>query len=169
MKRGFTALAKLLSGTEYDSVSAMMRDTSIELIRSMGGASGVIFGTMFSGGIGILPAGDRVSTETLARYFDMGEQAIEKRGRSKPGEKTMLDALAPAVAAMKRSADGDAVSFFENAWLASLRGVEESRDMISVRGRSSNFGDRCLGLPDPGAMSVSYIFEGIYETIKENG
>ena len=90
MKRGFSAVAGLLAGKSFSWADELCQAVSMELIRSMGGASGVIFGTMFFGGISRLPHKDTVSGEELADYFYEGEQAIERRGRSKPGQKTML-------------------------------------------------------------------------------
>lgn len=168
MKRGFTAVRKLLKENTYTSVSELCRAVSIELIRSMGGASGVIFGTMFFGGISNLPDSNEVTVKQLAAYFYDGEKAIEKRGKSSPGEKTMLDALWPAVVAMKEYAaeeDADIITLFEKAWYASIEGAKASKDLMSKRGRSSNFGDQCIGLPDPGAMSTSFIFEAMYRKI----
>ena len=165
MKRGFGAALKLLGENEYTYINDMMRDFSIELIRSMGGASGVIFGTMFFGGINELPKSDTVSLKELAKFFDAGEKAIEKRGKSKPGEKTMLDALYPAVCAMNEDKADDPADFFKAAWKEALAGAEKSKSIVSKKGRSSNFGELTIGRPDPGAVSVTFIFEGIYETI----
>lgn len=167
MKRGFSAVKRMLEERTYSSVKELAQAVSIELIRSMGGASGVIFGTMFFGGISMLPEGQAADICEIASYFNEGEKAIEKRGKSAPGQKTMLDALYPAVCAMKAYEGDDAAEFFEVAWQAAVKGAEESRNLVSRRGRSSNFGDECIGLPDPGAVSVSCIFEAFYNTVKQ--
>ncbi|MGN0672667.1 MAG: dihydroxyacetone kinase subunit DhaL [Anaerovoracaceae bacterium] len=167
MKRGFTAVKGMLERNTYDSMPELVKAVSIELIRSMGGASGVIFGTMFFGGISRLTEDSKADISELADYFYEGEKAIEKRGKSSPGQKTMLDALYPAVCAMKAYDGDDAAEFFEAAWRAAAAGAEESRKLISRKGRSSNFGDECIGLPDPGAVSTSIIFEAFYNTVKQ--
>lgn len=69
MKRGFLAVRKLLTKKSYVSIKKLCHDVSIELIRTMGGSSGVIFGTMFLGGEDILPDESRVSTEIISEYF----------------------------------------------------------------------------------------------------
>lgn len=166
MKRGFSAVKKLLTSVEYKSMTQLAKAVSIELIRSMGGASGVIFGTMFFGGISNLPDAESADISQIAAYFKEGEKAIEKRGKSSPGQKTMLDALYPAVCAMDAYEGDDVTEFFRQAWSAAAGGAEESRNLISRKGRSSNFGDECIGLPDPGAMSTSFIFEAMYNTVK---
>ena len=96
MKRGCEALIKLLEANQYDYVDDLCYAVSIELIRTMGGASGIIFGTMFFGGIDCLGHQKDVTASQLADYFCDGEQEIERRGKSKPGQKTMLDALMSA-------------------------------------------------------------------------
>lgn len=166
MKRGFSAVTELLAEKEFQNVDELCQAVSMELIKSMGGASGVIFGTMFFGGISRLPHSRTVSTEELADYFYDGEQAIERRGRSKPGQKTMLDALYPAVCAMQEKAGAEAAEMFAAAYQAAVNGVEESRKILPKVGRSKNFREEAIGLPDPGAVSTSYLFQAFAETLR---
>lgn len=165
MKRGFSAVLELLEGTKYQDAHELCRAVSMELIKSMGGASGVIFGTMFFGGIDRIPHGELVSTEELADYFCDGEQAIERRGRSKPGQKTMLDGLYPAVCAMKEYAGKTAAEMFAAAYRAAAEGAEKSRAILPKVGRSKNFREEAIGLPDPGAVSVSFLFQAFSQTM----
>lgn len=168
MKRGCEAVCRLLEEKQYQYMDELCYGVSIELIRTMGGASGVIFGTMFFGGISCLPHEETASAMQLASYFMEGEQAIEKRGKAKPGQKTMLDALYPACAAMKNAASesDDLVFVFEEAYHGALQGVENSKALRSQTGRSRNFREKTVGLPDPGAVSTSLLFQAFYETIK---
>lgn len=135
----------------------------------MGGASGVIFGSMFLGGLKYLPHEFEVGAISLAQYFSEGEKAIEKRGKARPGDKTMLDALYPACKAMMDSAEStpDVKTLFLKAYNASKKGAEDSKKFTSKIGRSKNFRDKTLGLPDPGAVSVSFIFQAFYEIIQK--
>ncbi|MCI9328272.1 MAG: dihydroxyacetone kinase subunit L [Ruminococcus sp.] len=165
MKRGFSAVKMMLCERKFHYVDELCQAVSLELIKSMGGASGVIFGTMFFGGIGRLPHGDAVSTEELADYFYDGEQAIERRGRSKPGQKTMLDALYPAVCALKEHAGTQAGEMLAAAYQAAAKGAEKSKGILPKVGRSKNFREEALGLPDPGAVSVSYLFRAFSEVL----
>lgn len=169
MKRGCEAVLYLLSNKQYKYIDDLCYEVSIEFIRSMGGASGVIFGTMFLGGISCLPHEDRAVSGQISSYFMSGEQAIERRGKGKPGQKTMLDALYPACVAMKKAAENseDIVLLFQEAYKGALQGVEKSKILKSQKGRSKNFGERTIGLPDPGAVSTSLFFKAFYETIKE--
>lgn len=83
MKRGFGAVGRKLETEEYGKIDELCATTGMELLKSMGGASGVIFCTLFFAGSGMLPSGETVDLETLACYFEAGEKAIEKRGRAK--------------------------------------------------------------------------------------
>lgn len=168
MKRGFSAVKRMLAERTFCYADELCQSVSLELIKSMGGASGVIFGTMFFGGIGRLPHKGAVSAEELADYFYDGEQAIERRGRSKPGQKTMLDALYPAVCAMKGRGGQGAAEMFAAAYQAALEGVEESKSILPKVGRSKNFREEALGLPDPGAVSVSCLFQAFSEVLTKD-
>lgn len=166
MKRGFTAVKNmLLESPEFETVSSLFKAIGIELVKTMGGASGVIFGTMFIGGLSKLGETDVVSLEELALYFAEGEAAIERRGKAKAGQKTMLDALIPAVKSLLRSAENneDIEIAFGKAYEEASKGVEASKAMKSRVGRSKNFQEATIGLPDPGAISTSIIFKAIYE------
>lgn len=169
MKRGCEALVKLLEANHYDYVDDLCYAVSIELIRTMGGASGIIFGTMFLGGIDRLGHQEYVTAKQLAAYFCDGEKSIERRGKSKPGQKTMLDALYPACMKMKETASetDDIKKLFERGYRAALQGVEDSKKLRSRIGRSKNFKEKTLGLPDPGAVSVSFWFQGFQSVISE--
>lgn len=170
MKQGFSKLKVLLLSNDYKTIYELLKDSGINIVKTMGGASGVIFGTMFIGGISNLdPLSRTIGTKEFANFFDDGKNAIEKRGKAKEGQKTMLDALVPAVNAMKEVSNGSNCNFknllsicYENA----LIGVENSKNIESKVGRSKNFGNTTLGIPDPGAVSTSLIFKAFYKTIK---
>lgn len=169
MKRGCEALVKLLEANQYDYVDDLCYAVSIELIRTMGGASGIIFGTMFFGGIDCLGHQKDATASQLADYFYDGEQEIERRGKSKPGQKTMLDALYPACMEMKKTASEteNIKEVLARGYKAAIQGVEDSKNLCSRIGRSKNFKEKTLGLPDPGAVSVSFWFEGFQSIINE--
>ncbi len=167
MREGFSALKKLLSATEYPNAFELFKASGIELLRTMGGASGVIFGTLFTGGYGAVQGKTSLTADDLIAFFEQSAQAIMKRGRSAPGDKTMLDALVPAVQAMKQRRQTTASP--KEILLAAAKGAEEgakaSEQMLPKTGRSKNFREQALGYPDPGAVSVSILFRSLYEGI----
>ncbi len=167
MREGFTALAGLLENESFASPFALLRASGIQLLKTMGGASGVIFGTLFTGGHEAVQGKEALTAEDLAAFFAGGAAAIQKRGRSGPGDKTMLDALLPAVAAMEESSRNtpDVKALLHAAWQGAEDGVKASEQMLPRTGRSKNFREQALGYPDPGAVSVSIIFKGFYDSV----
>lgn len=170
MKRGFGAVLELLSGTSFANICDVGYFTGLELVKSMGGASGVIFGTMFIGGIDYLPRDNTANAIQIYEYFMQGERAIEKRGKSMPGQKTMLDALEPACTAMGKYLvnEKDIVKMFYKASVAAKQGAKDSGNLQSQKGRSKNFMEIAIGIPDPGAVSTSIIFKAFYDELCEN-
>jgi len=169
MKHGFTELRKVLLDREFADVYDLFRESGVELVKTMGGASGVIFGTMFIGGHDSVEGKEQVNADDLISFFEEGANTISRRGRSKPGDKTMLDALTEAVLSMKqaRNRTGDISEILASAYEGALRGVENTKNMTPRLGRSKNFREKAIGYPDPGAVSVSIIFKGLYEGIQK--
>ncbi|MDO5147095.1 MAG: dihydroxyacetone kinase subunit DhaL [Eubacteriales bacterium] len=170
MKRGFQSVEKLLRNKQYAYIDELCYEISVELIKTMGGASGIIFGSMFLGGVDCLPHSQYADAKQISQYFWMGEQSVEKRGKAQPGQKTMLDALSPACVQMELAAKGsaDLIEVFRAGYQGALHGMEACRGMVSKTGRSRNFEEKTLGLPDPGAVSTTFIFEAFYHRIYEN-
>ncbi|MDO5445087.1 MAG: dihydroxyacetone kinase subunit DhaL [Eubacteriales bacterium] len=164
MKAGFSALKTMLKETNFDDFYSFFRESGITLLRQMGGASGVIFCTMFIGGIDILKGKTELTASELAEFFSAGCSEIRRRGKAKPGQKTMVDALQPAADAMtEAAAAGDGICEVLRAGMdASEAGAEASAQMMPGIGRSRHFESAALNIPDPGAVSVSLIFKGIY-------
>ena len=170
MKTGFSALAETLATDPSDTFFDLLKTTGITLIRVMGGASGVIFGTLFIGGLEQVKGKPTLAAQDLIAYFEQGFYSIIKRGKSCLGSKTMLDALYPAVEGMKGtlSDTDDLRAVLRAGYQGALAGVENTKGMVSVTGRSKNFRLKSLGIPDPGAVSVSIIFEGLYQWAEQN-
>lgn len=170
MKDGFTELKTVLDSRTFTTFHDLTRTTGMALVKSMGGASGVIFGTLFIGGHDALSAPDghfleALDADGLRRYFRLSANAISQRGRTKPNDRTMLDALLYAVDAMEQSPTGDIAELMKCAWEGACRGAEATSQMRPRLGRAKNFREQALGWPDPGAVSTSIIFRGLYEAI----
>ncbi len=172
MKDGFTELRTVLNETAFHNYHELTRTTGMALVKSMGGASGVIFGTLFIGGHDALiaPDGsylDTLDADALRRYFRQSAEAISHRGRAKANDRTMLDALLYAVAAMEQSATNDVAELLRCGYEGALQGVEATKTMRPRLGRSKNFREQAIGWPDPGAVSTSIIFRGLWEEISK--
>jgi len=168
MRDGFSVLREVLAGTDFPNIYELMRETGTQLVKSMGGASGVIFGTLFIGGREVVKGKERINADDLIRFFEESAANIARRGRTGPGDKTMLDALLPAIEGMKeaRRNSDDMVVILEAAYNGALRGVKNTKNMIPRLGRAKNFREKAIGYPDPGAVSLSIIFKGLSEGVR---
>jgi len=160
MARGFTAATKALSATSLHTVADVFRTAGDALLETMGGASGVVFGTMLRGDGGSHLRAPEVDSDALAAHFEDALAKIQERGHAGVGDKTMVDALDPAVRALKRAADRglpvpDALAAAAEAATA---GCESTRPLTARFGKASTLGDRAIGHVDPGALSVALIF-----------
>ena len=171
MYDGFTELKAVLhSGIHFETLRDLVRTTGIALVKSMGGASGVIFGTLFIGGVEALTGPDgnlltAVDADGLRRYFRLGAEAISHRGKARANDRTMLDALLYAADAMENCQTDDITVLLKAGWDGACAGAEATRQMLPRLGRTKNFRDKALGYPDPGAVSTSIIFRGLYEAV----
>lgn len=169
MKDGFTDLREVLHGAIYTDVFSLMRDAGMTLVRSMGGASGVIFGTLFTGGYPTIEGLKYVTTEEMLAFFKQSASKISYRGRCQAGDRTVLDALLPAIKGMEETVEsgGDFLAFFYAAKEGARVGAEATKQMLPRLGRSKNFREHALGYPDPGAVSLAILFNGLYTGLKK--
>lgn len=167
MKRGFTALGEMLEGEKFSSIWELMRRAGMELVKTMGGASGVLFSTLLIGGLDSVKDAEYMDVYNMADYFCGGIEAVMRRGGASPGQKTMVDALVPAAVAFRAAkAEGKTLSEgMSQVYEAACKGVEATRAMQSRIGRSKNFREKTVGLPDPGAVSVSLVFGAMNDFI----
>lgn len=159
MARGFRAARDHLRHCPASaSPHEVLVGVGTTLIESMGGASGVVFGTLFRGARTSSFAGP-LTTAALADHLDAAVAEIQRRGGAQPGDKTMLDAVIPVVEALrKQSAETPVAQALKEAALAAEAGAAATRTMTARHGKSAALGLRSLGFPDPGAISVALIF-----------
>jgi dihydroxyacetone kinase phosphoprotein-dependent L subunit len=135
------------------------------MITSMGGASGVIFGSLYMGGAKNQSA-DTIYPTDFATMFERSLQVIQQRGGASLGDKTMVDALAPAVEVMKSRADEGFLAMLSAAELAAQQGVEKTKDYRAKHGRAKSLGERAVGYQDAGATSVWIIIRSMREFVE---
>lgn len=167
MREGFTELKKYLGISDDKSIFSLFKNCGMTLIKSMGGASGVIFGTLFIGGLDTLDKNDdNIDANTFIRFLKSSAESIKKRGRIDRGDRTMYDSLLCAIDEIDTNKPKDAEELLHNLFIGAEKGKTATEKMLPRIGRSKNFRDKALGFPDPGAMSLTYIFEGLYKGLK---
>jgi len=135
-----------------------------------GGASSSLLGTWFSGMADAPACGASVSASDLASIFEAGLAAVRKQTKAQPGDKTLMDALVPAVTALRAAADGgkSVTEALQDAAFAARTGAEATRDLTARYGRAKFLGEKTRGHQDPGATSMSLLFEGFYNGLEES-
>lgn len=158
MKRGFTAAKTQLEALEPKTVGEVFTTTGMALMGSMGGASGAVMGMLFQSGGTALSDCQALDASALSKFLDAARDGVCNLGGAKPGDKTMVDALAGAQEAGQLS-DGKSLPEALAAVAAGATdGMEKTKEMIATMGRAKTLGEKSIGHPDPGAVSVSIIF-----------
>ena len=149
MKRGFEAVLATLPGVADKSLPEMLKAVGTTLVMKVGGASGPLAGTFFMELGKAMP--EEPDRADLSAATDKAIQAVMVRGRSQPGQKTLLDVLVPAQAVLAAGGDARAIA------AAAAAAAERTIPMLAIRGRASFLGDRSIGHMDPGARSASLL------------
>ncbi|GAB79161.1 dihydroxyacetone kinase DhaL subunit [Austwickia chelonae] len=156
MDRGMQAVTAL----DHDSFAdtpAYLKKAGMTLVSTVGGASGPLYGTFFMRFAGALGDESRPDTDRFAAALQAGVDGVIARGKAEPGDKTMIDALAPAVEAFaKASTDGLAAALTAAAD-AAAQGRDATTPLVARKGRASYLGERSAGHQDPGATSTAML------------
>jgi len=170
MDRGMKKVLERMEGAESDDIGASLKAVGMALVSSVGGAAGPLYGTFFLQ-MGQAAAGR--SELDLAQFtdaLDAGVQGVIKRGKAEPGDKTMVDALLPALDALRQAGpDGDAAAALERAAEAAREGMEATVPLVARKGRASYLGERSAGHQDPGATSSHLLLKTAAEAVARAG
>ena len=160
------AKKKLLKMEDERNVYQIFETAGQAMLMSMGGASGVIFGSLYLAGAKGMEAKEILTAQDIAKMEEKSLIAIQKRGGARLGDKTMVDALAPAVEALKEHAGEGLLEMMKAAEYAAKQGVENTKQYIAKYGRAKSLLERAIGSQDAGATSVYLIFQGLREFIE---
>ncbi|MBA2946967.1 dihydroxyacetone kinase subunit DhaL [Streptomyces himalayensis] len=159
MQRGFRAVVATLEKEAPDTPGAVLTLSGRQLISTVGGASGPLYGTLLRRTGKALGDAAEVSAAELAAALRTGVEAVATLGGAAPGDKTMLDALFPAVDALAES--------FAAARDAAEKGAVATTPLLARKGRASYLGERSIGHQDPGATSSALLFATLAEAAGE--
>jgi dihydroxyacetone kinase-like protein len=170
MLRAMEQLESASASDRSGDLKTIFRDAGWRLFEVDGGASSSLLGTFFSGMSDAPIGAGSISCADLTMAFEAGLKAAGRHTKAGPGDKTMMDALIPAVRALRAAADsGKCVQeALGDAAAAALTGAESTRNLTARYGRAKHLGDKTLGHEDPGAVSVALIFEGFYTALAES-
>ena len=161
MHRGFQAALERLEGMEPQTPADVLKAVSTALVGKVGGAAGPLYGTAFLRASTSLSGKEDLSSEDVAEAMEAALGGVKQRGKAEEGDKTMIDALAPAVAAAKEAASsGKSVGeVSREAAEAAGEGSEATVPLTARRGRASYLGERAAGHMDPGARSTYLLLD----------
>jgi dihydroxyacetone kinase-like protein len=159
MDRGMRAAVTALDDTRPATASALFNKVGMTLVSTVGGASGPLFGTLFLRIGASLGDTAEVSLPQLASALHAGLDGVVARGKAEAGDKTMFDALAPAVEALETAAANgvDTTDALKLALNAAESGRDATTPMLARKGRASYLGERSVGHQDPGATSIALL------------
>jgi dihydroxyacetone kinase-like protein len=157
MDRGMKKAVEKLDATEGDDIGALLKAVAMALISSVGGAAGPLYGTLFLQ-MGTATAGrEELDLEGWRTALEAGVKGVQARGKAEPGDKTMVDALLPAVAALGSGSDLD--DALRRSAEAAAEGMRQTIPLEARKGRASYLGPRSVGHQDPGATSSHLLIE----------
>ena len=163
MSRGFKKVDADLPGLAGKDIGAILKKVGMDLVSTVGGSSGPLYGTAFMKAGAKAAGKNEISLDDFIVMMDEAIGGVQLRGKAVKGEKTMLDAMIPAQEAMKAAAAGgaDAAAVLQAGVKAAEEGVEYTKTIIATKGRASYLGERSIGHQDPGATSFTVILQAI--------
>jgi dihydroxyacetone kinase-like protein len=160
MHRGLQAALERLDGADPSSPAEVLKTVSMALVSKVGGAAGPLYGTAFLRASTALQDREELSAKDVAEALEAALGGVKQRGKAEVGDKTIVDALEPAVEAAKGAASsGSAAEVFRAAADAAEKGAESTVPLTARKGRASYLGPRAQGHRDPGATSTYYLLD----------
>jgi dihydroxyacetone kinase-like protein len=169
MLRAMDALEQTMDAMPEAEIKEVLAKSGWAVMAAAGGSTGPLLGTFLIGmGAGLGEAG-QLDGAALSAVIRRGVTEMQKHTQAQIGDKTMMDALLPAVAALAQHGDSTPPGrLLQLAAQAAALGAEQTKDMLAKFGRARNLGDRVLGHADPGATSMALILAGFAEALNES-
>lgn len=165
MDRGFQAVLQKLEETSPETAGAALKAAAMALMSKVGGAAGPLYGTAYLRAATSLGDATDIDPAAMAAALAAARDGVVARGKAEPGDKTMVDAWTPAVAAAATTVEngGDVVSVLEKAAEAAEAGAAATDPLVARKGRASYLGERSAGHRDPGAASTALLLRAAAE------
>lgn len=167
MNRGFQKVLTKLPTVNGEDISKILKTVGMTLMSSVGGASGPLYGTFFMQSGNRIQGKDELTDQDFLLLYEDGVGGILKRGRPNLQDKTMYDAMDPALNALKSSIDQhlDTVDCIKSMVEAAEKGMKDTIPLQARKGRASYLGERSIGHQDPGATSTYLMLKALLDVI----
>jgi len=166
MARGFAAVPPKLDALVAKDIGTLFRTVAMTLISQVGGASGPLYGTFFLQAAKPAMGKDELPLPDLCACLDGGLAGVVNLGKASVGDKTMVDVLTPALAALHPKKGDTLEAAFDRAVAAAKDAAEGTVPLIARKGRASYLGERSAGHKDPGAASSTLLLEALAEAAR---
>jgi phosphoenolpyruvate---glycerone phosphotransferase subunit DhaL len=163
MDRGMRKALERLDGTDQADAGAVLKTVAMALVSTVGGAAGPLYGTLFLQMGGALAGQEEADLAGYVAAWRKGLEGVQMRGKAELGDKTMVDALVPAVEAMEQASDLDGA--LRGAVESAERGMLATIPLVARKGRASYLGERSKDHQDPGATSTYYLYRSAAEAL----
>jgi dihydroxyacetone kinase-like protein len=165
MARGFNAVVSAIDSSPPADIGAAFKTVSMTLIKTVGGASGPLYGTFFLRAAAGFAGRQEIDLDTWASALEKGVQGIEQLGKAQKGDKTMLDTWLPALTALKENGGNGIKAALKAAADAAEEGMKATIPLQAKKGRASYLGERSIGHQDPGATSAFLLLQSAAEIL----
>jgi phosphoenolpyruvate---glycerone phosphotransferase subunit DhaL len=169
LARGFEVVLSDWDAMEYSDVAGLLKKTAMVLSKRIGGTSGPIWGTAFLRAGGALNDVAAPSGEQVIAALRAAIEGIKQRGSADLGDKTLLDALVPAVDELESALAAGAGPALERAAATARTSAEATTGMLAKRGRASYTGERSRDSADAGAIGIAVMFEAVSKAVPTAG
>ncbi|MCC7447929.1 MAG: dihydroxyacetone kinase subunit L [Anaerolineae bacterium] len=168
MQRGMQAVVAKLPTVADKDIATILKTTGMTLVSTVGGASGPLYGTLFLQMATSAANKPELSLADWAAALESGVNGVIMRGKAQAGDKTMIDALLPAVHTLKESAANGVTipEALQQSEQAAAQGRDSTTPMEARKGRASYLGERSIGHQDPGATSAHLLLKAAADTWK---
>lgn len=168
LTRGMDAVLAVVNADDApDTAASLLKAVGMKLVSTVGGASGPLYGTFFLRASAAAGDAETLDAEAVLGMLRAGVEGLAARGKAKLGDKTMVDALTPAVEALADSVGNgdDLTTGLRAAADAAAEGREATTEMEARKGRASYLGERSKGHTDPGAASATMLLEALADAV----
>ena len=167
LARGFQAVTAKLPTVADKDIGTILKTVGMTLVSTVGGASGPLYGTAFLRASGKAAGKSSIELNDFLDMMDAAIEGVKMRGKATVGEQTMLDAMVPALEAMKAAAGQSPAQALAAGLTAAQEGMKATIPMVATKGRASYLGERSIGHQDPGATSFTLLLGVIAQQVQE--